>query len=198
MIRFAALTITIILTTLIWGCQKDQAKISQLEKETLAAEAVDYTPQAPERDKMRASDSTTLRSRDYAMSPDKVPEEFPSVESKKKRTNAPIISLATAEAKVTAETVPVLITSKPQAPSNQLTTVYSVQIGSTVSHDEANLLAGQFRSRGYDTYLSEAKIKGVTYYRVRIGNFDSLAKARKLGVELQDKYSVKFWVAKSS
>ncbi len=174
------------------GCQKDQEKVAQLEQETMAAEAADYMPQGSGQTGTRRLDSTLTKPRDYAMSPDKIPEELPSSTGRKAKTEAPILSLATAEAKVTEEMPPVIRTSETTQISKGQ---YSVQIASVTSKEEAELIAKQFASRGYDASMLEARVKGIAYYRVRIGNFASYAQARKLGNELQDKYSVKFWVA---
>ncbi len=174
------------------GCQKDQEKISQLEKETMDAEAADYMPQSSGQAYARSADTSLTKSRNYVLSPDKIPEEFTGSTNRKAKTDAPIISLATAEAKASGEIVPAVI---PVVASRTIKTGYSVQIGSTTNREEAESLTKRFAADGYEAFISETIIKGATYYRVRIGDFESFSQARKLGLELQKKFSVKFWVA---
>lgn len=179
----------------LYGCQKDQEKISQLEKETMEAEAADYIPQSSGQTHIRNTDSSLAKSRKYTMSPDKIPEEFAETTNKKAKTDAPIISLMTAEAKVPGDVVPAVIqVAAPKA----VKIGYSVQVGSTTNREEAESLAKRFAAQGYEPYISDVIIKGATYYRVRIGAFESFSDAKKLGLELHKKFSVQFWVTENT
>jgi cell division septation protein DedD len=41
-------------------------------------------------------------------------------------------------------------------------------------------LVQRLKAKGYDGYLGQAEVKGQTYYRVRVGHFDSREKAEAL------------------
>ena len=71
---------------------------------------------------------------------------------------------------------------------------FTVQIGSGTSRLNANYTAEQYISRGYETFVSEVYIDDVSYFRIRIGNLETHEEAKLLGEELQDKYSVNYWI----
>jgi cell division septation protein DedD len=71
---------------------------------------------------------------------------------------------------------------------------FTVQIGSGTSRRDANYTAEQFIGRGYEAFVSEVYIDDVSYFRIRIGNFETYEEARQLGEDLKDKYTVDYWI----
>jgi cell division septation protein DedD len=72
---------------------------------------------------------------------------------------------------------------------------YTVQVGSGSNYDNAEYLMNKYVKRGYDAFVTKAYINDELIYRVRIGDFTSYSEAKALALELQDKYSAKFWIA---
>ena len=71
---------------------------------------------------------------------------------------------------------------------------YTVQVASCESEDYAIYLIELYTSRGYEPYVSQIDIEGQTYYRVRIGLFETYTEAEALKDELADLYSVDAWI----
>ncbi len=55
---------------------------------------------------------------------------------------------------------------------------YAVQLGSYTTKDNAEKYAASLRQKGIDTRVVQALVKGQTYYRVWVGEFPDLEKAR--------------------
>jgi cell division septation protein DedD len=55
---------------------------------------------------------------------------------------------------------------------------WSVQVSATPAKDIADTLVQRLKADGYDVYVVQAEVKGQTYYRVRVGYFDSHEKAQ--------------------
>jgi cell division septation protein DedD len=66
------------------------------------------------------------------------------------------------------------------ADSANLSKKWSVQISAVPAKDIADTLVQRLKAKGYDGYLGQAEVKGQTYYRVRVGHFDSREKAEAL------------------
>jgi cell division septation protein DedD len=71
---------------------------------------------------------------------------------------------------------------------------FTVQIAAGSNPEYAKYMADKFTGRGYDAFVTEAVVEGVTFYRVRIGTFETIAEAEQTGMMLQDRYSVSFWI----
>lgn len=54
---------------------------------------------------------------------------------------------------------------------------WSVQISAAPAKDVADSLAQRLIAKGYNGYVSQAEVKGQTYYRVRVGPFDAREEA---------------------
>jgi cell division septation protein DedD len=63
------------------------------------------------------------------------------------------------------------------ADSANLSKKWSVQIAAVPAKDTADNVIQQLKTKGYDSYLVRAEVKGQTYYRVRVGHFDAREKA---------------------
>jgi hypothetical protein len=66
------------------------------------------------------------------------------------------------------------------ADSANLSKKWSVQIAAAPAKDIADTLVQRLKAKGYDGYSVQAEVKGQTYYRVRVGHFDSREKAEAL------------------
>ena len=56
---------------------------------------------------------------------------------------------------------------------------YVVQVASFRKKNSAEKVAAKYIVNGYNSFLEEAIIDGVTWHRVRVGNFDTLEKAKQ-------------------
>ena len=154
------------LTLMIGACDKDKDKVAELEKEVLDAESKMVIP-----DSAGGADTATVQrvesSTEYAKTPDIVP----------------------------SETSPEPIAALTSTPSPTAGGIYTVQVASATDMTYANHLAERYRQRGYETFVTAANIDGVNYFRVRVGSYETVAQARSIGLELQDRYSISFWIA---
>jgi nucleoid DNA-binding protein len=57
--------------------------------------------------------------------------------------------------------------------------IYIVQVASLRKKTSAEKEAAKYIAQGYNAFLEEAIIEGVTWHRVRVGNFDTLEKAKQ-------------------
>src|SRR5215510_11130697 len=64
--------------------------------------------------------------------------------------------------------------------SANLSKKWSVQVAAPPAKDIADTLLQRLKAKGYDGYVVQAEVKGQSYYRVRVGYFDSRAKAESV------------------
>jgi cell division septation protein DedD len=57
---------------------------------------------------------------------------------------------------------------------------WSVQVSAAPAKDIADTVVQRLKTEGYDGYVVQAQVKGQPYYRVRLGHFDSRAKAESV------------------
>ena len=57
--------------------------------------------------------------------------------------------------------------------------IYIVQVAAFRKKDSAEKEAAKHIAKGYNAFLEEAIMDGVTWHRVRVGNFDTLEKAKQ-------------------
>jgi cell division septation protein DedD len=95
---------------------------------------------------------------------------------------------------MTPEKTPEESVSEPLMPRHLGTGGFTVQIAAGSNPEYVKYLADKYTRRGYDAFVTEAVVGDVTFYRVRIGTFETIAEARETGLMLQDKYSVDFWI----
>jgi SPOR domain len=57
---------------------------------------------------------------------------------------------------------------------------WSVQVAAPPAKDIADTLLQRLKAKGYDGYVLQAEVKGQSYYRVRVGYFDSREKAESV------------------
>lgn len=71
---------------------------------------------------------------------------------------------------------------------------YVVQIGSYADSALADKIAEKYRRQGFPAFLQEVEVTGKTYYRLRIGAYDTYAKAQEIGRVLTEKYALSYWI----
>lgn len=64
--------------------------------------------------------------------------------------------------------------------SASLSKKWSVQVSASPAKDIADTLLQRLKAKGYDGYVVQAEVKGQSYYRVRVGYFDSREKAESV------------------
>jgi cell division protein FtsN len=77
----------------------------------------------------------------------------------------------------TGKTVKAAAKGKADAPLN-LATVFTVQVSSFKKRSSAENMAGELRAKGIKALVREVDIKGVTWYRVQVGEFATKNEAR--------------------
>ncbi len=73
-------------------------------------------------------------------------------------------------------------------------TGYTVQVAACESLEYAQYLMDKYTRRGYEPTLSATEKDGQTYYRVRLGSFETRNEAVLFHDELKDKYSLEGWL----
>ena len=71
---------------------------------------------------------------------------------------------------------------------------YVVQIGSYAHYDFAEMMAEKYRNREFPAFVVSADIGGETFYRLRIGVYETKEEAEQVGEMLKDRYSAEYWV----
>ncbi len=79
-------------------------------------------------------------------------------------------------------------------PSAPVGSGYTVQVAGCEDQAYAEYLIDTYTQRGYEPYLTSANVAGQTYYRVRIGSFETLAEAKVLKSQLADRFSIDAWI----
>ena len=64
--------------------------------------------------------------------------------------------------------------------SANLSKKWSVQVSAPPAKDIADTLLQRLKAKGYDGYVVQAEVKGQSYYRVRVGYFDSREEAESV------------------
>jgi cell division septation protein DedD len=64
--------------------------------------------------------------------------------------------------------------------SADLSKKWSVQIAAAPAKDIADTLVQRLKANGYDGYVIQAEVKGQSYYRVRVGRFDTREEAESV------------------
>lgn len=85
---------------------------------------------------------------------------------------------------------------KPAKPL-QRDTSFSIQVGAFNSHVLAKNYSTKFSKAGYPTSISQALVKGKTWYRVRVGDYATRAEATAEKKKLEKMENKKFAVVKS-
>ncbi|MDH3442614.1 MAG: SPOR domain-containing protein [Deltaproteobacteria bacterium] len=106
--------------------------------------------------------------------PSKPPAETKAVE---KETEKPRATLEPETKSDTAATTPAKKGDK----------TWSVQANSYPDEQSANELVDRLKNKGYNAFVTQANIKGKTWYRVRVGRVGSREEAEKIEAALKNK-----------
>lgn len=144
---------------LLGGPRKDGATAENTaEKNTLAV-----TP-LPQGSELAASD--TKDAKDMALTP----PPLNLTPNKAEKTSGKNVRLSTTSMKKTAKV-------ETKTPKNTVAVStgdsYTLQISAHTSMDKARSIEDDLRRLGYQSYIAEASVNGMTYYRVRVGKFGS-------------------------
>jgi len=74
---------------------------------------------------------------------------------------------------------------------------YVVQLGSYKGYDLADYWADKYRERDFPVYIGEVELDGETYYRLRVGVYETYQEAKEVGLLLKDRYSADYWIDKN-
>jgi cell division protein FtsN len=72
-----------------------------------------------------------------------------------------------------------------KVPSYPQKTIYTIQVASLKSKEEAQRMVTRLHKKGYPVYMVSARVGGVVYYRVRIGEFRSASEAEKMKEKIE-------------
>ncbi len=99
-----------------------------------------------------------------------------------------------AQAKDTATTTERQQPARPRQPDYSDLEGYVVQIGSYSSYDFAQMMAEKYQQRDFPAFVQAAELDGQTYYRLRIGVYETVQDAKVIGDILNDRYSADYWI----
>jgi cell division septation protein DedD len=71
---------------------------------------------------------------------------------------------------------------------------FTVQIAACPDYEYAQYLVDLYRKRGYEPYMTKFEVGGESFYRVRIGAYETVTEADAMKAEFLDKYSLDTWV----
>jgi pentatricopeptide repeat protein len=64
---------------------------------------------------------------------------------------------------------------------------FTVQVGSFTSRDNAENLCKKLKLQGFPVFINEKIVEDIRFYRVRVGKYDKLYKARDIKQQLKEK-----------
>lgn len=100
-------------------------------------------------------------------------------------------SLAAEQSAVDATAALAKVEDIPEIPPGE---GYTVQVAACPDYEYAQYLVDLYRKRGHEPYMTKFTDGGESFYRVRIGTYETLAQAKEMKAELLDKYSLATWI----
>ena len=182
--RAIAFIVMLFTLFMVCNCSKDK-EVAELEKQVKEAESQDYLA-----DTISKQNALSLKTdTETTGSIVQVPEADSAEVIKSQETPKEDIP--------TPEKAPEEDVQTPGYTDHFKAGTYTVQIAAGNNPEHIKTLADLYVRRGYNPFISEVAVSGSTIYRLRIGAFENLSDARKLGIELQDKYSVSYWITRN-
>ena len=87
-------------------------------------------------------------------------------------------------------------TSKPPPQTkNSKTEYYTIQLSSFENKKAAEKLAKKMTGLGYKSKVTEAWVKGKTWFRVQHGEYKMIAVAKQVSIKLKNKYKFNPWIS---
>ncbi len=74
--------------------------------------------------------------------------------------------------------------------------LYTVQVSSWTERARADAQAARLTQAGFSAFVEDAAVSGETWYRVRVGRFDTQKEAEQVAAQLQPVVEEVVWVAK--
>jgi cell division septation protein DedD len=170
------------------SCSEKQKEAARMEQEVKDLEAEGDTSPAVQ----SAVETVQPSSETVAVTPEGSQEPVPADPSAVPPESAP--ASVPARPTETVASQPPTETPKPAMPPAPTGVGYTVQIASCESEDYARHLIGVYTKRGYEPFVATISYNNLVYYRVRIGQFPTVAAAKALRDELSDRFSIKPWV----
>ena len=196
------------------ACANKQEEAMRLEREIMSQDTA-LSLAVISRDSQRSADTTVatapsadaiLPSEDLAVSSigeastSTEGEPEPAVDNTAKDS---VMALVAAQSSKTVEPQPGQsptsgsesgVTPAGAMPRREVPGNYTVQIAASISEAFALELVDLNSRRGYEPYVDTKIISNVSWYRVRVGHFDTFARAAGKRDELINKYSLQAWV----
>jgi cell division septation protein DedD len=162
-------SLTATLTGLLDGSKNDHATAGTTDKDTKDDHAVTALPQGAD---LVTPDTKDAKDTLTAPPVSAVKTDKTALKTEKTTKN---VKLTTSSSKKTAKTD----TKSPKnivAASSGLN--YTLQISAHTSMDKARSIEDSLRKIGYQSYIVEASVNGMTYYRVRVGKYGTKTDAQ--------------------
>ncbi|MEE9442892.1 MAG: SPOR domain-containing protein [candidate division Zixibacteria bacterium] len=80
------------------------------------------------------------------------------------------------------------------APDYSSLSGFVVQVGSYSTYEFAQMMADKYIGRDYPAFVVSANIDGITYYRLRIGVYETMEEAKEVGELVADRYTADYWI----
>lgn len=74
-------------------------------------------------------------------------------------------------------------------------TGWAIQIGTFAEYAAAEAAAETYRQADFPAFVRRTEKDGKTFYRLRIGVYESREDAQRVGMELKSRYGLDYWIA---
>jgi len=74
-------------------------------------------------------------------------------------------------------------------------TGWAIQIGTFAEFAAAEAAAETYRQADFPTFVRRAEKDGKTFYRLRVGVYESREEAQRVGEELRSRFGLDYWIA---
>lgn len=185
--RWAA--VVILTVVLLSGCRRQEEDIEALSREavedevTAVLDSLERAANAPRTDTIPVV--TAAPSAD-----DQPPDNVSSVS-----TSVPSAGGEPEPAPISTPSIVVAAESLKTAAVEPGKVGWAIQIGTYAEHAAAEAAAETYRQAGFPVFVRRAEKDGKTFYRLRIGVYDSREEAQKVGEELKSRYGLDYWIA---
>ena len=79
--------------------------------------------------------------------------------------------------------------------NNDKTEYYTIQLSSFENKKTAEKFAKKMTGLGYPSRVTEAWVKGKTWFRVQHGEYKMIAVAKQVSIKLKNKYKFNPWIS---
>ena len=87
------------------------------------------------------------------------------------------------------------ISNSPRQTKNGKTEYYTIQLSSFEDRRAAEKLAKKMTELGFPSRVTEAWVKGKTWFRVQHGEYKMIAVAKQVSIKLKNKYKFNPWIS---